>query len=73
MKNIEDIKQAWLDGKLDELLSSGTNEDGENIIITSNNEGFYIITSQSNGWLRTDEYLYDPVDKTWAYSEIYGK
>lgn len=71
--NIDEIKQAWLDGVLVDGPLAGKNEDDDNVIIASNNEGFYIITSQKNGWLRTDEFLYDSEQDIWIYSESYSR
>lgn len=70
--NIDEIKQAWLDGSLDGILS-GVNEKHNNVIITFNDQGFYIITTQDNGWIRTNEYLYDSECNTWIHSETYTK
>lgn len=72
MTNIEELKQAWLDGKLEGILA-GINDQNNNIIITCNDQGFYIMTTQTNGWIRINEYLYDSVQNTWISSETYTK
>lgn len=71
--NIDEIKQAWLNNKLNESIYSGVSDDGNTVVIVSNNDGFTISTYQSNNWVHVEEYLYDNSTSTWTYSDTYEK
>ena len=70
--SIEELKETYLLGELEQGIYSTTNEDNEDITVLVDREnGFDVYTNQSNGWTRLDCYDYDSIDSTWSYSEMY--
>lgn len=71
MRSIEEFKQDFIDGKLEKGLFTSINEEGQNVIVEVDDDRFLISITQDNGWVHTNEYLWD--GSTWAISEIYDK
>lgn len=41
----------------DKGMFTGTDEDGETIVVTIGTNGFKVVTYQNNNWIRINEYL----------------
>lgn len=84
INSIEDIKQAWLENKFYKTTYKNINGINSNHIIyrgkivygkgntdlTITNTGFTITTTQLNGLITIDRYLYNPISKLWEYKGI---
>lgn len=70
--NIDDLKEMFIRGLLEPNFYTSVNEDGCNVLIRVGKDGFQIDTNQENGWIRSDEYLYDKCDDLWTVSESYN-
>lgn len=71
MRSIEEFKQDFINGKLEKGLFTSINEEGQTVIVEVDDDRFLISVTQDNGWIRTNEYLWD--GSTWDVSEIYDK
>lgn len=70
---LEEMKEKFLKGTLQEGLFTSTNESNDNVVVGIDKDGFRISTHQSNGWVRTNEYTYDKEYKEWIIEESYEK
>lgn len=71
MKSIEELKQDFVDGKIEKGLYTSLNEKGNLVIVEVYNDRFTVTTKQTNDWYRVEEYLYD--NDEWVYSESYER
>lgn len=72
--DIDQLKSNVLLEIYDRGVYSSLNEKGETLVITvSNKHQFSVRTNQENGWIRINEYYYDPDTKLWTDTETYDK
>ena len=70
---IQEMREKFLKGELQEGLFTSNNENKEDLIVGISKDGFRISTHQSNGWIRINEYTYDKENNDWIEEEIFDK
>lgn len=71
--SIEDLKEMFLKGKLEQGIFTSFDEDGCNVVVNIGKDGFSISTNQKNGWIRINSFTYDKEDGSWIMEETYEK
>lgn len=69
--SIDDMKQRFILGLLEQGIFTSKNENNEDIIVSVGSNGFQISTEQSNGWTRINIYTYE--GNQWTYEEMYER
>lgn len=71
MLSIEQLRNKFIAGELNDYLYSAINENGETVTIVTKSDGFEIRTNQLNHWVLVKEHLYDKDTNTWTTTETY--